>query len=88
MKTMLALAILLLGSAAAHAKDQREDCNRKASGSTGEDRSRIIATCVRRNATLSVMPPRLARMTECNQLAGNMTGQPRVKFVNDCMDEP
>lgn len=88
MKTMLALAILLLGTAAAHAKEQREDCNRKAAGSTGEERSRIIASCVRRNATVSVMPPRLAKMTECNQQAGNMTGEPRVRFVNDCMDEP
>jgi hypothetical protein len=85
---MLALAILLLGSGLAQAKDQREDCNRKAAGSKGEERTRIIAECVRHNASISVMPPRLARMTECNQKAADLTGDARVKFFNECMDTP
>lgn len=88
MKFMLALAILLLGTAIAQAKDKREDCNRKAAGTSGDERTQIIAECIRRNASISVMPPRLARMTECNDLAGNMTGEARIKFVNECMEKP
>jgi hypothetical protein len=34
------------------------------------------------------MPPMLARMTECNRQAGNMTGEARMKFVDGCLKQP
>lgn len=88
MRIMLAAVTLLLVVGTAHAKDQREDCNQKAEGKVGAERNRVIAACIRRNASVSNMPPMLARMTECNRQAGDMTGEARVKFVDDCLQRP
>jgi hypothetical protein len=88
MRIMLAAVTLLLGIGAAHAKEQREDCNQKAEGKLGGDRNRVIAACIRRNASVSNMPPMLARITECNRQAGAMTGEARVKFVDECLKQP
>lgn len=89
MRAMLAVAAsLLLGIATAQAKDQRHDCNQRAEGKAGAERNRVIAACIRHNAGVSTMPPMLARMTECNRLAGNMTGEARVKFVDGCLKQP
>ncbi len=85
MKIMLAAVTLLLGMGMAQAKEQREDCNHKAAGKVGAERNRVIAACIRHNASVSNMPPTLARMTECNRLAGDITGEARVRFVDDCL---
>jgi hypothetical protein len=90
MKRMLAMALLLLGTGMAYGKEdnsKREDCNQKAEGTTGNERTRIISACVRRNANVNTMPPMLQRMTECNRQAGEMTGDARVKFVDKCLGE-
>lgn len=88
MRTMLALVILLQACTTAQANDQLEDCNQKAAGISGEERSTVIANCIRRSASVTNLPPRFARMAECNREAGDMKGEDRVKFVNDCMDRP
>lgn len=88
MKKMLALVVLLLGTGAIHAKEQPEDCRLRAEGKTGAERVRVVAACIRHNASISQMPPRLALLTECNRLAGDMSGKERVKFVDDCMNAP
>lgn len=90
MKTMLAVVILLMGTGMAFGNEdnQRVDCNRKAEGTTGAERNRIISACVRRNARTNTMPPMLGKMTECNRKAGDMTGDARITFVDKCLKEP
>lgn len=85
MKRLLTLAILAMVAGTSQAKDQRENCNQKASGAVGNDRNQIIAECIRRNASVATMPPTLARMSQCNREAGEMTGEPRLRFVNLCL---
>jgi hypothetical protein len=89
MKIMLAVVILLLGNGLAYGKEsssKREDCNQKAEGTIGKERSRIISACIKHNANVNTMPPMLQRMTECNRKAGDMTGDARQKFVNKCLE--
>jgi hypothetical protein len=88
MRIMLAAVTLFLGVATAQAKEQRYDCNQRAEGKVGTERNRVIAACIRHNASISNMPPMLARMTECNRLAGEMAGEARVKFVDGCLKQP
>ncbi|MCD6061167.1 MAG: hypothetical protein K0R03_628 [Moraxellaceae bacterium] len=88
MRIMLAVVALFLGIGMAHAKEQRQDCNQRAEGKAGTERNRVIAACIRHNASVSNMPPMLARMTECNRQAGDMTGEARVKFVDGCLKQP
>ncbi|HEX6592671.1 MAG TPA: PsiF family protein [Moraxellaceae bacterium] len=89
MKTMLAVVILLMGTGMAYGnEDNREDCNRKAEGTSGSERNRIISACIRRNARANNMPPMLGKMTECNRKAGDMTGDARISFVDKCLKEP
>jgi hypothetical protein len=85
MKRLLTLVVLVMVAGTGHAKDQRENCNQKAAGASGNDRNQIIAECIRRNASVTTMPPTLARMSQCNREAGEMTGEPRVRFVNLCL---
>lgn len=94
MKTMLTVVMLLspllLGTGMAHGNDnnnQRQDCNKQAEGLTGNERNRMISSCIRRNASTKTTLPLLAKMTQCNQKAGDMTGDPRVKFVDKCLQE-
>lgn len=86
MKKVIAVAALVLVAGSAQARDQRENCNQKAAGITGTERSQLIAECIQRNARVSTMPPTLARMSQCNREAGDMTGDARVRFVNTCME--
>ena len=89
MKIMLAVVILLLGNGLAYGKEdnnKREDCNQKAEGTSGNERTRIISACIKHNASINVMPPMLQRMTECNRKAGDMAGDTREKFVNSCLE--
>lgn len=91
MKIMLAVVILLLGNGLAYGKEgtnKREDCNQRAEGASGNERTRIISACIKHNASVKTMPPMLERMTECNRKAGEMTGDARVKFVDKCLQEP
>lgn len=89
MKIMLAVVILLLGNGLAYGKEgKREDCNQRAEGTSGNERTRIISACIKHNASVKTMPPMLERMTECNRQAGEMTGDARVKFVDKCLQEP
>lgn len=89
MKALLAMLFLCLGThSALAANDQREDCNQKAQGYSGSERSRIISACIKHNAAIDVMPPMLAKMTACNEKAGNMEGQKRIDFVDRCLGEP
>lgn len=85
MKRLLILMVLAMVAGTGHAKDQRENCNRKAVGAAGSERNQIIAECIRRNASVNTMPPTLARMSQCNREAGDMTGEPRLHFVNTCL---
>lgn len=80
--------VLLLAASTSQASDRRENCNQKAAGLNGNDRSQLVAECIRRNASITNMPPMLARMSECNREAGNMAGEPRVRFVNSCLERP
>lgn len=90
MKTMLSMAMillspLLLGTSTAYGNDKvTQDCNQKAEGLKGNERTRVIAACIRRNT--SSTSPILAKISECNQKAGNMTGDAREKLVQKCME--
>lgn len=89
MKIMLAVVILLLGNGLAYGNEgntKREDCNQKAEGTSGKERTRIISACIKHNANVNTMPPMLQRMTECNRKAGDMAGDAREKFVNSCLE--
>lgn len=86
MTRMLTLLVIVLAASTSYAKDQRENCNQKAAGLSGIDRSQSVAECIRRNASIKEEPPMLARMSECNREAGNLTGEPRVRFVNSCLE--
>lgn len=91
MRIMLAVVILLLGNGLAYGKEdtnKREDCNHRAEGTSGNERTRIISACIKHNANVKTMPPMLERMTECNRKAGEMAGAARVKFVDSCLQEP
>ena len=91
MKIMLAVVILLLGNGLAYGKEgntKREDCNQRAEGTSGKERTRIISACIKHNAGVKTMPPMLERMTECNRKAGDMSGDAREKFVNKCLQIP
>lgn len=87
MTRVLTLGVLLLAAGTSQAGDQRENCNQKAAGAHAAERNAIVAECIQRNARTSNMPPMLARMSQCNREAGNMTGEARVRFVNTCLEK-
>lgn len=87
MTRVLTLAVLLLAASTSQAREQRENCNQKAAAASGADRSEVIAQCIQRNARVTTLPPTLARMSQCNREAGEMTGEARVRFVNTCMEK-
>lgn len=86
MTRLLTLTVLLLAATATQASDYRESCKRKAVGMSGSERSDIVAECIRRKASTTTEPPTLARMSQCNREAGDMTGENRVRFVNTCLE--
>ncbi|MES2917709.1 MAG: PsiF family protein [Pseudomonadota bacterium] len=88
MNKLLTVGLLLLVAGTSQAKDQRENCNQKASSAASDERSQIIEACIRRNASVTNMPPMLARMSQCNREAGEMSGENRVRFVNTCLQRP
>lgn len=88
MTRLLTFGVLLLAAAASQASERRENCNQKGAGVNGSERNQIVAECIRRNAGITNMPPMLARMSQCNREAGNMAGEPRVRFVNSCLERP
>jgi hypothetical protein len=89
MKTKLSIAIvllspLLLGAVTAYGNDKvTQDCNKKAKGLSGNEYTRVVTACIRRNT--STASPMLAKMSECNQKAGSMVGDAREKLVQKCM---
>lgn len=88
MNRLLSTGLLLLVASVSQAKDQRENCNQKATSAAVGERNQIIAECIRRNASVTNMPPMLARMSQCNREAGDMSGENRVRFVNTCLERP
>lgn len=86
MTRLLTLVVVLLAASTSQAREQRENCNQKATAYSGVERNQFVAECIRRNAEIKEMPPMLARMSQCNREAGNMTGESRVRFVNDCLE--
>lgn len=86
MTRLLTLAVLLLAATTAQASDYRDSCKRKAVGVSGSERSDIVSSCIRSQAATNTMPPMLARMSQCNREAGEMTGENRVRFVNTCLE--
>lgn len=63
----------------------RNDCNAQAEGLSGEGRRQAIARCVRKKAQSDNMPPMLAKVSECNRRAGNMSGDARTSFMDSCL---
>ncbi len=86
--TRLLTLMLVLAAGTSQASERRENCNQKAAGVSGNDRNQMVAECIRRNAGITNMPPMLARMSQCNREAGDMVGEPRVRFVNTCLERP
>ncbi|MDP2226349.1 MAG: PsiF family protein [Moraxellaceae bacterium] len=89
-----ALAILLssmmAGPAVATANDARyvrNDCTEQAADKAGEERRQAIAKCVRNKARSNNVPPMLAKVSECNRKAGDLAGDARSTFMNECMKD-
>jgi len=84
---LLATLTMSIGTTVAHANDGyiRNDCNEQAEGKTGEARRHTIAQCVRKKAQANNVPPMLAKISECNNKAGNMVGDARTTFMDACL---
>lgn len=84
---LVATLTMSIGTTAAFANDSydRNDCNAQAEGKSGEVRRQAIAQCVRKRAQTNNVPPILARISACNDKAGNMVGDARTSFMEACL---
>ena len=81
---------VMAGPAVATANDNsyvRNNCTEQAAGKTGEDRRQFIAGCVRNKAKTNNIPPFLARVSECNRKAGDLAGNARSAFMDNCIKD-
>jgi len=83
---LAALVTSTLPVTAAHASNYvRNDCNEQAEGLTGEARRQAIVKCVRKKSQSDNVPPMLAKVSECNRRAGDMSGDARSSFMDNCL---
>lgn len=67
--------------------DTRTTCNAQADadGLSGYERRLAVTRCVRQNGSNGSNTPILAKVTECNKRAGNMSGDARTSFMDSCL---
>jgi hypothetical protein len=88
---LLLAAVGLSSSVIASSTDSsnyvRNNCSAQAEGLSGAERRQTIARCVRKKAQSENVPPILAKVSACNQKAGDMTGDARSSFMDSCLKE-
>lgn len=97
MKTLIAvLTALLLASSLSLAADAKKpltssqqrmvDCNKDATGKTGDARKAFMSACMKADKTPDKAPTtQQNRMKECNVKAGDKKGDTRKAFMSDCL---
>ncbi len=81
----LGLANSVMASQASISHSARNACNEMSDDLTGEARRQAIAICVRKKTQAANVPPIFAKVSECNRKAGEMSGDARTVFMDDCI---
>lgn len=92
-RSLLMLAMVgmtAVSSSITHAKssaDLRSNCNAeaKADGLTGDGLRQAITRCIRQKSETGSSSPILAKVSECNRRAGNISGDARTSFMDTCL---
>ncbi|KAG1270618.1 hypothetical protein G6F64_015636 [Rhizopus arrhizus] len=65
------------------------DCNKSATGKTGDDRKTYMSSCLKGEATAPAkqLTPQQQKMKDCNAKAGDqkLTGDARKTFMSTCL---
>ena len=97
MKKMLAVsmtAVMMLCAAPAMAQSAQNsqntkmaDCNKQATGKTGDDRKAFMKTCLSNKPATAAkkLTPQQQKMGECNKQATGKTGDERKAFMKTCL---
>jgi len=94
MKKILAVsmtAVMMLCAAPVMAQTAQQskmvDCNKQATGKTGDDRKAFMKSCLSSKTTASgkKLTPQQQKMSACNKQATGKTGDDRKAFMKSCL---
>ena len=94
MKKMLAVsmtAVMMICAAPVMAQTAQQnkmvDCNKQATGKTGDDRKAFMKSCLSSKTTASgkKLTPQQQKMGACNKQATGKTGDERKAFMKSCL---
>ena len=77
-------AFAIAGPALAKGNPRMAECNKEATGKTGDERKQFMSECLSKKPEKKLTPQQ-QKMKDCNAQAKDMKGQARKDFMKTCL---